>query len=192
MQIHNLKLNKLLLAAMFLSMGLVLPFFTGQIQYIGNMLLPMHLPVMFCGLICGWQYGLLVGLIMPLLRFSLFGMPLLYPSAIAMAFELATYGFVIGFAFSKAKWKCMFSLYRCIFIAMLSGRAVWGLAMALLLFGGNKSFSFYAFLTGAFINAVPGILLQLILIPSVMLVLGKTHLIKFGSSKGDRKYERTN
>ena len=67
----------LTLAAMFMGIGLVLPFLTGQIPQIGNMLLPMHIPVLLCGLICGWQYGLTVGLILPLLRYALFGMPVL-------------------------------------------------------------------------------------------------------------------
>ena len=182
MKYHN-KLNKILLSAMFLSIGLVLPFLTGQIQYLGNMLLPMHLPVMLCGLICGWQYGLLVGAILPLLRFSMFGMPILYPSAIAMSFELATYGFIIGFLFSKSKYKCMLALYRCLFTSMLCGRFVWGLLMTVLLFGSTTPFSISAFIAGAFINSVPGIILQVILIPSIMLLLEKTHLIKFRNFK---------
>lgn len=82
---------------MFVAIGVVLPFFTGQIPQIGNMLLPMHIPVLLCGLICGWQYGGMVGFILPLLRTMLFGMPVLYPTGIAMAFELAAYGLVIGF-----------------------------------------------------------------------------------------------
>ena len=86
----------LVLSAMFLALGLVLPFFTGQIPQVGSMLLPMHLPVFLCGLICGWQYGAAVGFVTPLLRMSLFGMPPLL-TAVAMAFELAAYGGVAGF-----------------------------------------------------------------------------------------------
>lgn len=65
----------LVLSAMFMAIGLVLPFFTGQIPQIGSMLLPMHLPVLLCGLICGWQYGGVVGFVLPLLRYVMFGMP---------------------------------------------------------------------------------------------------------------------
>ena len=68
-------LKNLVLAAMFMAIGFVLPFLTGQIPQIGNMLLPMHLPVFLCGLICGWQYGLAVGFILPLIRSLVFGMP---------------------------------------------------------------------------------------------------------------------
>ena len=87
---------KLILAAMFLAIGLLLPFLTGQIRQIGNMLLPMHIPVILCGLICGWQYGLGVGFVLPLLRCVIFGMPVLFPTAVSMSFELAAYGFTDG------------------------------------------------------------------------------------------------
>ena len=91
---HNIK--NMTMAAMFLALGLVLPFFTGQIPQIGSMLLPMHIPVFLCGLICGWQYGGIVGFILPLLRYAIFGMPVLFPNGIAMSFELMTYGLVVG------------------------------------------------------------------------------------------------
>ena len=88
--------RKLTLSALFLALGLVLPLITGQIPQIGKMLLPMHIPVLLCGMVCGWPYGLAVGAVMPLLRGLLFGMPVLYPTGIGMAFELAAYGAVIG------------------------------------------------------------------------------------------------
>ena len=98
------ELKNLVIAAMLLAVGLVLPFLTGQIQQIGNMLLPMHFPVILCGLICGWKYGLGVGFILPLLRSVIFGMPVMYPNAFAMAFELAAYGFYR--IFNKCIYKC--------------------------------------------------------------------------------------
>lgn len=179
MKLKNKTLLNTLYSALFMSLGLVLPFFTGQIQQIGNMLLPMHLPVMLCGLLCGWQYGLIIGLILPCFRFILFGMPAIYPSAIAMSFELATYGFVIGLLFEKSDWKCLKTLYKALLVAMLAGRIVWGGAMFLLLSFGTGRFTFYAFLAGGFINAIPGIILQLILIPAIMLLLKKTHFVSF-------------
>ena len=132
MKHQNQSLRNLLLAAMFLAIGLVLPFFTGQIKEIGNMLLPMHLPVFLCALICGWQYGTAVGFIMPLLRFALFSMPRM-PTALAMAFEMATYAFVAGFLYSRARWQCTRMLYRCLIVAMIAGRVVWAAAMIVLL-----------------------------------------------------------
>ena len=171
----NKKLVNLILAAIFLGIGLVLPLLTGQIQKIGNMLLPMHIPVLLCGFICGPQYGLLVGAVLPVMRSAIFGMPVMYPAAIAMVFELAAYGFLSGFLFGRAKWQCIRSLYRCLITAMIGGRLVWGVAQTVLLgFGG---FTFKMFVAGALLNAIPGIILQLVLIPAVMLALDKTHLV---------------
>ncbi len=167
------------LAAMFLALGLILPFFTGQIPNIGNMLLPMHLPVMFCGLICGYRYGLMVGFITPMLRSMLFGMPLFYPTALAMAFELMSYGFLIGLLYEKSRWQCLKALYRCLILAMIGGRIVWGIAQFILLGMSGGSFTWAAFVTGAFTSAVPGIVLQLVVIPVVMVALNKTGIVVF-------------
>lgn len=165
---------------MFLALGMVLPFFTGQIQQIGNMLLPMHLPVFLCGLICGWRYGLVVGGVLPILRSAAFGMPVLYPTAVAMAFELATYGLVSGLLYERSPWKCIRALYRSMIAAMIAGRVVWGLAEMILLGIGGTLFTWQMFLTGAVLNAIPGMVIQLTMIPTVMLVLNKTGLIPFG------------
>ena len=86
--------RRLTYAALFLALALVLPFLTGQIPRIGSMLCPMHFPALLCGFVCGWPYGLAVGLIAPVLRSALFGMPPMYPTAVAMALELAAYGAV--------------------------------------------------------------------------------------------------
>ena len=175
----NKSVKNITLSAMFMAIGIVLPFLTGQIQVIGNMLLPMHIPVFLCGLICGWQYGLAVGLCLPLLRSVLFAMPPMYPVAIAMAFELATYGLVAGLIYSRSRWQCVISLYRSIIVAMLAGRAVWGLSEILLLGLRGNAFTWQAFAAGAFLNAIPGIIIQLIFIPIIMVALNRTGLVKF-------------
>lgn len=164
-------IKKLTLSAMFVALGLVLPIFTGQIKQIGNMLLPMHIPVFLCGLICGWQYGAAVGFILPLLRWAIFGMPVFYPSGIAMAVELMTYGLVAGFLYNRSKRKGIGALYGSIISAMIIGRGVWGVTSAIIYRLGSKAFTLKAFLAGAFINAVPGIAVQLILIPAIILVI---------------------
>ena len=102
---NKIDVKKLVLSGFFLTLCLLLPFLTGQIKEIGDSLLPMHLPVMLCGLICGHWYGMAVGLCAPVLRGAMFGMPPLYPSAIWMAPELAAYGFIIGFLYKKVKKK---------------------------------------------------------------------------------------
>lgn len=174
---NNTNIKNLTLAAFFLALGQVLPFLTGQIPQIGSMLLPMHYPILLCGFICGWKYGALVGFICPLLRSVLFGMPPMYPTAIAMAFELCGYGLLSGFIFSRFKEKNLLSILISLVGAMLGGRIIWGLAQMVLLGVQGNSFTGAAFIAGAFGNALIGIIIQLILIPlivSAVLKLQKT------------------
>lgn len=176
---ENTRTKKLTLSAMFVALGLVLPFVTGQIPQIGKMLLPMHIPVLLCGLICGWGYGGVVGFVLPLMRYVLFGMPILFPTGIAMAFELATYGLVAGLIYGRSRWQCIVALYRSLIIAMLAGRIVWGIVQIILLGLSGSAFTWQMFMAGAFLNAIPGIIIQLILIPAVMVALNRTGLVRF-------------
>ena len=180
----NSYIKKITLSAMFLAIGLVLPFLTGQIPEIGSMLLPMHIPVLLCGLICGWQYGGAVGLIVPLLRNVLFGMPPM-PGAVSMAFELAAYGLIIGLMYKLLRRKGILSIYLSMIVSMTAGRVVWGVAQWIVLGIKGTGFTLKMFLAGAFINAVPGIVLQLILIPAIMLLLNQTGLVPFAERKND-------
>ena len=166
------ELLKMTLAALFLALAYVLPFLTGQIPEIGSMLLPLHIPVLLCGFICGWPWGLAVGFIAPLLRSFMLGMPPLFPTAVCMAFELAVYGAVCGFVYRILPHKKS-SVYAALIIAMLSGRAVWGVAMVVCMGISGGAFSFAMFVAGAFTNAVPGIIVQLVLVPLLVIVLEK-------------------
>ena len=158
---------------MFIAMALVLPFVTMQIESIGDMLCPMHIPVIICGFVCGGPWGLLAGLISPLLRYAIFGMPPIYPTGIAMMFELATYGFLSGFLYKKLPSKKLY-IYISLVAAMVAGRFVWGFArLALFSFDVTK-FGFEAFWAGAFLNAIPGIIVQLVLIPPIIMAIEKT------------------
>ena len=172
-------LKNLTLSAMFLALGLILPFLTGQIPQIGSMLLPMHIPVFLCGLICGWQYGGLIGVILPPLRYALFGMPIRFPTGIAMMAELATYGIVAGALYQHSCWQCLKALYRSILTAMVSGRVVWALAEIALLGISANGFTWQMFISGALLNAIPGIIVQLILLPAIMVALNRTGLVRF-------------
>ena len=165
----NKKMNvkKLTLSGMFLALVLVLPFMTGQIPQIGSMLCPMHLPVLLCGFFCGGSMGLMVGFIAPILRSFLFGMPPLFPVASCMAFELAVYGLVSGILY-RVLPKRKSSVYVALLGAMILGRIAWGMAMFMFL-GGN--FGMEAFVTGAVTTALPGIILQLVLIPLVVIAM---------------------
>ena len=174
--------KKLTVTAFMLALGLVLPFLTGQIQSIGSMLLPMHLPVFLCALICGWEFGVPMAFILPLLRSFMFGMPPMYPTALAMAFELATYALVAGLLYKKSK-QSILSLYVAMIAAMVAGRVVWGVCMMILLGVKGNTFTLSAFLSGALLNAIPGIILQLILIPVIIVALKKAKLIPIEGSK---------
>lgn len=165
-------LYRLILAAMFLALAMVLPFLTGQIKQFGNALCPMHIPVLLCGFFCGPWYGLAIGTIAPLLRFVLFGMPPLMPTGVAMCFELAAYGFAAGMLYKLLPKKIPY-IYVSLIGAMLIGRAVWGCAMLVLTGLGKAEFGWQAFLSGAFLNAIPGIILHIVLIPILVMALKK-------------------
>lgn len=169
-------IQRLVLAAVCLALCLMLPFLTGQIPEIGSKLSPMHIPVFLCGFLCGWPWALLVGLIAPPLRFLLFGMPPLFPTGVAMMAELAVYGAITGI-FSRLLGKKPQAVYGSLVIAMLLGRIAWG-AVRWLLMAFGSSFTFQAFLAGAFLDAWPGILCHLLIIPPIVLALQKAGLIK--------------
>ena len=165
------KTLQLTLAALCLALGLVLPLLTAQVKEIGDSLLPMHFAVLLCGLLCGPLYGLSVGLVLPFLRSLLFSMPPIYPNAVWMAAELAAYGLVVGPLYTRVFPKRLGYTYCSLGIAMLLGRAVWGVAKVLLLGLQDKPFTWEMFLAGAFLDAIPGILLQLLLLPPLMLLV---------------------
>ena len=173
------RIYDLILAALCMALGIVLPFFTGQIPQIGGMLLPMHLPVLLCGLLCGWQYGGLVGFVLPLLRYAMFGMPPIFPTGIAMAFELAAYGIIAGYLYNHSRWQFVISLYRSLIAAMIGGRIVWGVVRVLLTGVSGEPFTWQLFLSGAFLTAIPGIILQLVFIPVLMVALDRTGMVRF-------------
>ncbi len=159
--------KKMTMAALFMALGLVLPFFTGQIPEIGSMLLPMHIPVLLCGFLCGWEHGLTVGFIVPIFRSVLFGRPFMMPTAVAMAFELAAYGAVAGFLYQRfkhKKWGCLMSLLG----AMIAGRILWGIVSIALFKMIGSVFTWEVFAAGAFVEAIPGIIVQLLLIPTIV------------------------
>ena len=104
-------------------------------------------------------------------------------AVVVMAVELGTYGLVIGLAYGHSKWKCMFALYRSLLTAMIAGRIVWAIAEVVLLGVTGSAFTWQMFVAGAFLNAIPGIILQLILIPTVMLALDRANVLKFSQTE---------
>ncbi len=189
----SVQLRKFILSAFFMSIGLVLPFITGQIPQIGKMLSPMHIPVFLCGFICGAPYGALVGLITPPLRAVLFGMPALFPQSVGMAFELCTYGLVSGLLYSlfkRLRKGGIVFIYVTLILSMICGRIVWGIASFILYGITGAGFTFEMFLAGALINAVPGIILHLIMIPAIVIALEKAGLTKAFENPDQRFSER--
>ena len=171
-------LKKLIFSAFFLALGFILPMFIGQIPTIGQMLLPMHIPVFLCGMICDFKYGCLIGFILPILRSLLFSVPVMYPTAISVAFEMATYGLVVGLIFGYSNKKSTATIYVSMLIAMILGRIVRCLAQIILLELQGNSFIWKTFATGVLLHSIPGIILQLILIPLIMITLKHYKILK--------------
>lgn len=169
-------LTRMILASMFLALGIILPFLTGNVQFLGNQFLPMHLPVLICGFVCGYKYGGLIGFITPLFRAVLIGMPPLYPVALVMSFELSIYGLVIGLLYQSLP-KNIFNIYVSLIGAMILGRLGWGLFAYLIYPGAGFSFSAQIFINTALVTAIPGIVFQLIFIPILIIFMQKNKVL---------------
>ncbi|GFR36365.1 ECF transporter S component [Thermobrachium celere] len=167
------KTKKLVLAALFLALGLLIPSIFHMSGLPGNVFLPMHIPVLLCGFVLGEKYGALIGFVTPFLSSILTGMPPIYPVAVAMAFELATYGFVSGYLYKRRKMNVFVSLV----IAMLLGRLVSGAANYILLTSMGKKYVLNMFITASFVKCIWGIVIQLILIPFVVKMIYKYNLV---------------
>jgi hypothetical protein len=172
-------IRKTALSAMFVAIGMVLPFLTGQIPEIGNLLLPMHIPALLCGYICGAPWGLAAGFLMPVLRSLIIGFPApFFPRAIAMAFELATYGFLAGLLYRRLLPQKKYSIYLSLAISMVAGRIVWGIVQLICAGFDFQKFNLSIFWAGAFAEAIPGIVLQFALIPVIILIFDKNKFFK--------------
>ena len=166
----ELRIRKMTAAALFLAIAMVLPLITGQIPEIGQMLCPMHIPVLLCGFMCGWPWGLAVGLTAPLLRSAVFGMPPMFPEAAAMTFELAVYGALSGILYSVLP-RNKRAIYATLITAMIAGRLVWGLARLAIAGLAGYEFTAAAFVAGAVTKAIPGIIMHIVLIPVLVMVM---------------------
>lgn len=168
---NHTRLIRLVLSALFLALAYVLPFLTGQIPEIGSMLCPMHIPVLLCGFICGPVWGFTVGAVAPVMRSMLTGgFPPMFPTAVCMVFELASYGAIAGIMHRLLPKKKPY-VYLSLLTAMVVGRIVWGVAMFICMGISGGAFTLGAFVAGALTNAIPGIVIQMILIPILVIVL---------------------
>lgn len=177
MKKHN-SIMKMILAALFLALAYVMPFLTGQIPEVGAMLCPLHIPVLLCGFICGPVWGLVVGFVAPLLRCLTLGMPgPLFPDAVCMAFELAVYGAVTGLMHKILPKKKPY-IYLSLIVAMLAGRGVFGVVKMICMGINGTGYSFALFMADAFVNAIPGIIVQIVLIPLLVMILDNPKILK--------------
>ncbi len=174
-KIKNDSLFRLLLSSLFLALGILLPFLTGQQPQINSVLLPMHIPVFLCSLLLGWRYGLLVGAVLPILRGAFFGFPVIYPTAIAMCFELGCYGFFSGWLYFilKNKINSIGALYTSLAVSMMVGRVARGLAQWAVLAIGNSNFPFAEFMAGTILPSLPGVIIQMLIIPTIVIAAEK-------------------
>ena len=167
-------IKNMTLAAVCVALCVVLPIAFHSIPDAGSVFLPMHIPVLICGMICGWPYGLLCGLMGPLMSSVLTGMP---PAAFlpAMMVECGTYGLVSGLVLRFVRTKHTYAdLYIALVVAMIAGRVVSGIAKALIF---SPGMAMSAWITASFITALPGIVIQLVFLPSVVLTLMKAKVI---------------
>ena len=177
--------KKLVFTAVCSALCVVLPMAFHSIPNAGSVFLPMHIPVLLCGLICGWPYGFVTGLLGPLLSSILTGMP---PAAMlpSMMVECGVYGLVAGLMMRYVRTRNgLADLYISLVTAMVLGRFIAGLAKAFILTPGTAPF---AWVTTSLVTGIPGIVIQLLLMPMVVLALTKARLIpvrypKEGSAK---------
>ena len=175
-------IKNMTLTAVCVALCVVLPIAFHSIPDAGSVFLPMHIPVLICGMICGWPYGFICGLMGPLLSSALTGMP---PIAIlpAMMLECGTYGMVSGIMLKLVHTKSTYGdLYIALVVAMLAGRVLSGIAKALIFMPGM---SMTAWVMASFVTALPGILIQLVFLPSVVMTLMKAKIIPVRYIKGE-------
>ena len=96
----------------------------------------------------------------------------MFPMALCMAFELATYAVVSGVLYRLLPQKPRF-LYVSLVLAMIAGRLVWGLARFLCAGLDVSAFGLSAFWAGAITTAIPGIIVQLLIVPVLVIVSEK-------------------
>ena len=166
--------KKSILTAVCIALCVVLPQAFHAIPNAGSIYLPMHIPVLLCGLLCGWPYGLLCGLAGPALSHLFTGMPLVSMLP-GMLVECVVYGLVAGLMMCIKTKKIYLDLYFSLIVAMLAGRVVSGIAKALIFSAGEYSMSVWV--TGSFVTSLPGIIIQLVLLPTIVFALMKARLI---------------
>lgn len=157
--------KQLVLGALFLAMGVILPSIFHMSGISGQVFLPMHISVLMAGFFLNPIYALLLGALTPVLNMLITGMPPIFPIGIIMIFELAAYGFITALLVEN------FGKISSLIIAMFGGRIVAGLVVFILSAGFGVKLSAFMFVKGAIITGLPGIAIQLIIIPLLVKAL---------------------
>jgi 2-polyprenyl-3-methyl-5-hydroxy-6-metoxy-1,4-benzoquinol methylase/predicted membrane protein len=169
-------IKKMSEAAILLALGVLIPLIFHAANIGGQIFLPMHPSVLIGGFILGPFYGALLGILTPLLSAALTGMPS-WAVLPGMMVELTFYGVSAGVSFRLIKTKNLYlDIYLSLLLSLLLGRLAGGATNALIYLGKGNSYSWQAFLTPYFLIAWPGILIQLVLIPAILVALEKSHL----------------
>lgn len=172
---HMTAVKKSIVTAVCIALCVVLPQAFHAIPNAGTIYCPIHIPVLLCGLLCGWQYGTICGIAGTLFSSLFTGMP---PAAMLpqMMIECAVYGIMAGLMMKFISTKKLYAdLYISLILAMLSGRIIAGIAKALIFARGE--FTIAAWATSYFVTSLPGIIIQLVLIPTIVFALMKANLV---------------
>lgn len=171
----SIHLRKSMVTAICMALCVVLPLAFHLVPDGGTLFSPMHLPVLLCGLVCGWQYGLLCGILGPVLSSFITGMPGIgyLPT---MMIELTLYGFISGLLIKILHTgRKTADIYISLISAMIIGRIITGIVRAFLFAPGSLSIQLWA--TSYFLSCLPGIIVQLVLVPILYHALERSYLL---------------
>ena len=168
----RVRINNLVLASLFVGIGIVLPIFF-HAAGLGPVFLPMHIPVMLSGYFLPIPLALAVGIFTPILSSLLTGMPPILPVPPYMIFESATYAFLTSLLYRKMK----LNVYVSLIPSMIGGRVVSGLTVwVMLTFFSVKLPIFFVFMYSSFLKGLPGVIVQIILIPLLVKFVERSYL----------------
>ena len=172
------ELKKMIITAVLLALGMVLPLLLGQVKVLGQAISPLHIPVLICGLTCGWPWGLGLGIVLPVLRSAVFGMPPMVPTAVCMAVEMGVYGLLTGLMYPVLRKRMgqFPAILVAMLIAMVAGRIAGGATQAVIMGIRGGSYTFEAFVASYFVGTAVGAVLHLIIVPVVVIALEKAKL----------------
>ncbi len=165
-----MKTRQLTYTALFAALGIVVPQAFHMIggPAIGAILLPMHIPVLVGAMLLGPFSGMVIAMISVLVG-ALLGMPPM-PIAIFMFFELSVYGLVAGVLFKQRKYH----VYLSLIVAMIAGRLTQILVIQVFLKLFSATLPPVFGTLAMFGLSIPGMMVQLILVPMLVIFLQRT------------------